>query len=75
MGKKAPSLAELKKMRTPVRNVNAEHKESLSKLDRLALWITNHIGTMGFFIVIFTWTIFWLLWNSPDFRNAAPYFL
>ncbi|NCO66836.1 MAG: hypothetical protein COW32_02215 [Candidatus Aquicultor secundus] len=69
MGKKAPSLAELKKMRTPVRNVNAEHKESLSKLDRLALWITNHIGTMGFFIVIFTWTIFWLLWNSLGPRD------
>jgi uncharacterized membrane protein len=33
------------------------------KLDRLALWITEHVGTMGFFLVIFGWTVVWLGWN------------
>ena len=56
-------LAELKKNRTPIRNVNIEHKESLSRLDRFALWITSRIGTMGFFLLIFFWTVCWLGWN------------
>lgn len=46
-----------------IRNVNKEHKENISKLDKVALWITNHVGTMGFFIIIFTWTALWLGWN------------
>jgi uncharacterized membrane protein len=58
-----PSLEELKKNRRPIRNANIEHKESLSRLDRFALWITGRIGTMGFFLIIFFWTILWLGWN------------
>ncbi len=59
----APSLNDLKKLRTPIRNVNAEHKSHLTKLEKLALFITDHVGTMGFFLIIFCWTIFWLTWN------------
>ncbi len=59
-----PSLAELKKRRAPVHNVNAEHKETLTRLEQFAVWITDHVGTMGFFIVIFIWTLSWLVWNS-----------
>ena len=55
-------LAELKKLHKAV-NANVVHKESLSKVDRLAVWITDHIGTMGFFFAIFTWTVLWLGWN------------
>ena len=57
-------LDELKKLRKPLRNVNIEHKDSLTILERFALWITERIGTMGFFFVIFVWTIFWLSWNT-----------
>ena len=32
-------------------------------LNRLALWITQRVGTMTFFVIIFTWTITWLCWN------------
>ncbi|MDO8482015.1 MAG: DUF1003 domain-containing protein [bacterium] len=56
-------LEELKKARKPIRNINLEHKERLTNLERFAVWITDHIGTMGFFLVIFTWTILWLGWN------------
>jgi uncharacterized membrane protein len=75
MRKQAPPLAELKKLRKPLRNVNKEHRESLSRLDQLALWITDHVGTMGFFIIIFIWTASWLLWNSLGPRNMRfdPY--
>ncbi|MHB8085190.1 MAG: DUF1003 domain-containing protein [Dehalococcoidia bacterium] len=58
------SLDELKKLRKQIRNINIEHRKSLSNLDRIALWITEHIGTMGFFFIIFAWTIFWLSWNA-----------
>jgi uncharacterized membrane protein len=64
-GKSHPlTLAELKKLRKPLRNINAEHKRSLTPLERLAVWITDRVGTMGFFIIIFSWTIFWLGWNT-----------
>ncbi len=57
-------LDELRKLRKPLRNVNIELKESLTYLERIALWITERIGTMGFFFIIFVWTIFWLSWNT-----------
>jgi uncharacterized membrane protein len=58
------TLDELKKLRAPVRNVNIEQREKLSRLEKLALFITSHVGTMGFFFIIFAWTVLWLAWNS-----------
>jgi len=57
-------LIELLRRRKPVRNVNAELHEGLTRLERAAVWITDHVGTMGFFLVIFGWTILWLGWNT-----------
>jgi uncharacterized membrane protein len=57
------SLEEIKKNRKPVRNANVIHQEKLSSLDKLAMLITEHVGTMGFFIIIFFWTVSWLSWN------------
>jgi uncharacterized membrane protein len=62
------TLDELRKLRKPVRNINAEHKKSLTALERLAVWITDRVGTMGFFLIILSWTVFWLVWNT-----AAPH--
>ncbi len=61
---KITPLAELRKSRKPIRNANIEFKEHLSQMDRLALWITDHVGSMGFFIIIFIWTAVWLGWNT-----------
>ncbi len=58
-----PSLDEVRKSRKPIRNVVKEHKDSLSPLDKLACFITDHVGTMGFFLIILVWTVFWLSWN------------
>jgi uncharacterized membrane protein len=58
-----PSIEELKKLRVPLRNVSKTVEANTSALDKLALWITSHVGTMGFFIVIFVWTVLWLGWN------------
>jgi uncharacterized membrane protein len=59
-----PPLSELKKLGKPLRSVNIEHRKKLSKLERVAVWITDRVGTMGFFLVIFTWTLLWLGWNT-----------
>jgi uncharacterized membrane protein len=61
---KPKTLKELKALRKPVRNANIVTRQKLSLLDKLALWITKHVGTMGFFFVIFIWTAGWLGWNS-----------
>ena len=69
------SLAELKKKSKPITNANKQHKESLGRLDKIALWITDHVGTMGFFLIIFTWTALWLSWNivAPNNMKFDPY--
>jgi uncharacterized membrane protein len=37
--------------------------ENFSPLDRLAVRITDRVGTMAFFLVIFTWTVLWVAYN------------
>lgn len=61
---KPKSLIDLRKERKEIPNVNMEHKKSMSKLDKIAIWITDHVGTMGFFLIIFVWTAIWLSWNT-----------
>jgi uncharacterized membrane protein len=62
-GYKPLPLKELRKKRKKPRNVFKEVDAQATKLERTAVWITEHVGTMGFFLVIFTWTILWLGWN------------
>lgn len=57
------TLEQFRAKRKPPRNIVKERKEKLKGLDRLALWITLHVGTMGFFLIILTWTVLWLGWN------------
>ena len=65
MGNHKPkTLDEIKALRKPIRNTNIDTKQKLSRLDKLALWITQRVGTMGFFFIIFVWTVCWLGWNS-----------
>lgn len=64
-----PSLKEIVRQRKPVRNINAEHQGRLSRLERIGLWITERVGTMGFFLVIFIWTALWLGWNLLAPKN------
>jgi uncharacterized membrane protein len=37
--------------------------------DRLAVWITEGVGTLGFFLVILAWTLIWLGWNFLAPKN------
>ena len=58
-----PNLDALRAMRKPVHNVNAVHEAQFSPLERVALSITERVGTMGFFLLIVAWTVLWLGWN------------
>jgi len=68
---------ELKKDKShkPIRNINEEHRKKLTRLERLAVWITDRVGSMGFFIIIFVWTILWLGWNTlaPQTSRFDPF--
>lgn len=62
-----PPLDGLRKVRVPLRDLSQQATKPPPPLDRLALWITQRVGTIGFFLVIFSWTVLWLGWNL-----AAP---
>jgi len=63
--KRAPlSFDELRKLRKPLIRVHLEQKKKLSTLDRLAVWMTDEVGTMGFFLLLVVWTTVWLGWNT-----------
>lgn len=66
---------ELKKLRKPISNVNVKHRQSLSKLEKLAVVVTNTVGSMGFFFVILVWTLIWLGWNTlaPSGARFDPF--
>lgn len=49
---------------TSIRNVNKEYKEGFSPLDRIAIFVTDRVGTFGFFLIVFAWTVVWLGWNT-----------
>jgi uncharacterized membrane protein len=69
------SLEEFRKQRRAGRARAKKPAVPDSTLDRLACWITDRVGTMGFFLVIATWTALWLGWNSlapPDLQFDPP---
>jgi uncharacterized membrane protein len=63
-----PSLEQVKARRKPLKGP-VKVKDQLSPLDKLAVFITDHVGTMGFFFLIFAWTFVWLNWNFLGPKN------
>jgi uncharacterized membrane protein len=58
------ALADVRRRRPPLRNTHKEVVARLGPLDRAALFITERVGTMGFFLLILGWTVLWLGWNT-----------
>ena len=46
-----------------IKNSNHIYQSVLKQSDRFAGWITERIGTIEFFFLIFIWTMSWLSWN------------
>jgi uncharacterized membrane protein len=44
--------------------VHKEVRANLSMMNKAALFITERVGTMGFFLLILAWTVIWLGWNT-----------
>ena len=58
-----PTLAELRAYRKPITHPHKEARKAFSRLEHLAVQITQGVGTVGFFLVLSIWTVSWLLWN------------
>ena len=71
----ALSLKELKEKREKLIKKVSSNKRNISLLDKLAVWITDRVGSMGFFVLIFIWTAAWLGWNilAPNNLRFDPY--
>ena len=73
--KQLPSIEEIRETTAPIRNVNTAHQEQMTRMERLATWVTDHVGSMGFFFIVGFWTIGWLGWNmlAPNNLRFDPY--
>lgn len=73
--KKPLSIKECIEKRKEILRSSNKGLQKRSLLDQIAVWITNHVGSMGFFLIIFIWTIVWLLWNmlAPKDARFDPY--
>ncbi len=58
-----------------IKNANHIYKALLSESEKFAIWITDKVGTIGFFAIIFFWTVIWLCWNmfAPSFARFDPF--
>jgi uncharacterized membrane protein len=70
---KPSAMTQLKAVRAKhaaLKNTHAEVTNSLSPLNKVALFITDRVGTFGFFLLILAWTILWLGWNTLTPKDA-----
>ena len=69
------TLDELKKLYKPPRNAAREAMQSYSWYERFALATTKHVGSVGFFFLVFAWTAVWIGWNifAPAEFHFDPY--
>ena len=58
-----------------IKNSNHIYKSLLNKSERFATISTKAVGTIGFFFLVFAWTVFWLGWNmfAPQTYRFDPY--
>ena len=69
--KKIKTIKELKEVNLKIRNANKENKESMSITDKISLWITNKVGTFGFFLFTICLTIAPFI--KPDLMVAVQF--
>lgn len=69
------SVAELQQKFESPKNPNEEHKRRLSQVDKIAVFITDITGSMGFFFVLLIVTVGWVSWNlfAPDHLTFDPF--
>lgn len=60
---KISTIEELRQLYSPLKNTNIVHYSRLNTLDKLALFVTEKIGTMRFFLFILFFNAAWIGWN------------
>jgi uncharacterized membrane protein len=65
------SLQQFKKTRKAYHHPHSNLKKNRGGLANLAVWITALVGSMGFFLIILFWTLFWLGWNFLAPKNLV----
>jgi uncharacterized membrane protein len=76
MKEKSPmSIQDLKRKREQILKKLKSQEKQISLLGKIAVWITENVGSMGFFLIIFIWTISWLSWNvfAPKQLRFDPF--
>ncbi len=75
MDKSIQTVSDINTQFGNTKNVNLVHRNRLSSLEKLAIFVTERIGTMGFFFIIFIWTFSWLTWNmfAPSNLRFDPF--
>ena len=73
--KKPPPIEAFMKKRKEILKTGTKGDIKPSVLDKIAVWITEHVGSMGFFMIIFSWTVIWLGWNmlAPKALRFDPF--
>jgi uncharacterized membrane protein len=54
------ALHDVRGRHKPLRDTHKEVREALTPLQQTAVFITERVGTMGFFLLILAWTVIWL---------------
>jgi uncharacterized membrane protein len=69
------TIEELKSRRKSYLESLTSNKNKISRLDKIAIWITKNVGSMRFFLIILVWTVCWLGWNmlSPKYLRFDLY--
>ncbi len=70
-----PTLSEIRQNLKPLNKSFIPHRKKMSGINKIALIITRRVGSMGFFFIIFIWTVTWLSWNTlaPASLRFDPY--
>mgnify|MGYP001617389221 CR=1 FL=1 len=61
---KINTVNDLRKEFNPIKNPNVIHRSHMSQLDKLALMVTNTVGTMGFFFACVLLVIIPIIFSS-----------
>jgi uncharacterized membrane protein len=57
-------LHEIRELRSKIKDITTPGRfQKFTRLERVAIFITKRVGTMGFFIAIVTWSVGWVVWN------------
>lgn len=59
-----PKLNEIRELRAAIKDITTPGRfQRFTTLERVAIFITQRVGTMGFFLLIAFWSVGWVVWN------------